>query len=601
MTSIIKRSELTAAVADSSLQVGTYVTDSDGLYQLVEEVPDVGFVIRQLNPDTLEAMNERKITYATLREYYHPLSLSMEEVKRLAERVLNGEPMEEATEVSDTALMATSSKENLLTLREEASRAALVASKVKEYARIIIRQRTAELEARLSGLNGVIEKMNKEIQRIDYIIQIVETYAGIKERVETLCTGTPAPQETPIVFRQAVIFLDEEMALIDDDFDWLKMDRFDKWLLTDDNFKKLLPDEKSMIACKPRRTEKTYVANDPIYNRIMNNPNFETLFLIRNGDCLYRIESEHIALYDRMFPNLDEYAKVREDEEKHWRKNTDSEYFRKRYIRVAYLMQGLLDRSDVFSPHSVTGSLINLEGFTDEQVQLRYELDTSRALSDGRPSPTEWINQQNKKLCEGKRVLLYNYKFDADMDFLRYYRSKYTAPELPDWGIYTLYNNPHHTAESAYCVYPYIIRYLPKSDYYKKRVQKEPIQVSADHHGGILNYDDASLDDVEYYLNSRLHRSQYYSFVRLMKAFKRCYLADLKVEQDYIRMLAGQIASRRLQPKAGFTAEQVARHAIDKVKSRLKWKRPITAKEKETYTLVERTLFSKEFLKKYFE
>ena len=40
--------------------------------------------------------------------------------------------------------------------------------------------------------------------------------------------------------------------------------------------------------------------------------------------------------------------------------------------------------------------------------------------------------------------------------------------------------------------------------------------------------------------------------------------------------------------------------ALDNIKNRLKWKRPVSSKEKETYTLVERKLFSKEFQAKYF-
>ena len=53
--------------------------------------------------------------------------------------------------------------------------------------------------------------------------------------------------------------------------------------------------------------------------------------------------------------------------------------------------------------------------------------------------------------------------------------------------------------------------------------------------------------------------------------------------------------------KENMTMEEPVVMAIEKVKGRLKWKRPITSKEKETYTLVTRTLFSKEYLKKYYQ
>ena len=66
-------------------------------------------------------------------------------------------------------------------------------------------------------------------------------------------------------------------------------------------------------------------------------------------------------------------------------------------------------------------------------------------------------------------------------------------------------------------------------------------------------------------------------------------------------MFVGQMMAKGLQPKDGITAESIVRVAIDTIKNRLKWKRPITAKEKETYTLVERTLFSQAFRNKYFK
>ena len=133
-----------------------------------------------------------------------------------------------------------------------------------------------------------------------------------------------------------------------------------------------------------------------------------------------------------------------------------------------------------------------------------------------------------------------------------------------------------------------------------KRKNRVSIRIAL-YKDGVLNYDDLKMEDVEYYLNSRLHRSQYYKFVRLLKEFKNIYLKELEAENEYIMMFVGQMMAKGLQPKDGITAESVVRKAIDTIKNRLKWKRPITAKEKETYTLVERTLFSQAFRTKYFK
>ena len=592
---IIKKEELQSAIVNTELKVGSYVTYHEELHLIAEETASGRFVLHRIHPETGAVMDKSEHSLGDLKEYYKPVCVPVEKVMELVLRILEGEELDEVQESDGTDLVALGGKGTLVALREEASQVALVAREVKHYAEIIIKQRTAELEARLKGVNDMIKTMNKQIQNLDYAIQIIETYAGIKECVEQLCSGASAAENVPVVFRQAVVFIDEELALIEDDFDYRKMEKFDKWLLENDNFKKFLPDEKCMVACKPRRTELEY-SDKAWLNAILNQPNFETLFLIRNGDNLYRLESEHIVLGDRMFPNQDEFMKEleREQREPFFREGY-TEQFQKRYTRVAFLMQGLMDRSDVFSPHSFNGSFIKAEGIETDAVKLLYELDESRALGDGRPSPEEWRRDLNGQLCEGKRVLLFGYSFDKRHDFVRYYKSEWTTPELPGDGVYTLYDNPEYK-EGGWRD-KHIIRYLPY-DYFKERKLRESIQVDI-RSGSVLNYDDASLDDVEYYLNSRLHRSKYYSFVKQLKAFKVLYLKDMAVENEYIQMMSGQVMSKGYQAKEGYTLESVVRKAIDTVKSRLKWKRPISAKEKETYTLVRKILFSKKFIDKY--
>lgn len=53
--------------------------------------------------------------------------------------------------------------------------------------------------------------------------------------------------------------------------------------------------------------------------------------------------------------------------------------------------------------------------------------------------------------------------------------------------------------------------------------------------------------------------------------------------------------------KDGLSREEIVQKALQTVKDRLKWKRPISSKERETYTLVRRTLFSENYRNKYFK
>lgn len=480
-----------------------------------------------------------------------------------------------------------------------------------------------DINEKLKGVNSVITKMTREIDKLVYVVQSIETYAGIKEEIVTIQTGEPANANTPIVIRQAVLFMDEEIALSDDDFDWRKVDKFDKWLVENDNFKYILPDAKSIVAIKPRRTDKEYTDNDGLYNYFLNKPNKATLFLIRNGDNLYRLESEHIKLDDRLFPNADEYQKAVEEEQNH---NLDENYLKKStliqrtYTKVAFLLQGLLDRSTVFSPHNSKANFLKFDGFDDKSVILSYELDSSRYITDGHPSVQDWMHNLNSKLSEGKRIVLvkssqfgefqgYNFNEGA---FLRTYMNDYFKPEYPGNGIYTLKKNSLYNSKDEYYFMTqrntcrYCISYKPDGEAYSwengytRRKNKVNIAVDINAHLGILNYDDLDIDDLEYYLNCRLYRSKYFTYIRLLKTAKLIVEQEKKVESDFITLLEGECIKANLSPKDGIEIHSIVEMALKVVKDRLKWKRPVSSKEKETYTLVKRTLFSAKFKEKYF-
>lgn len=636
MADIIKHTDLLAASTSShkGFRVGDYITDrhSNSFYKIdgTEKVSHnehetLYYVCIGINPITLLPDGEdRKMSENELNEYYHVLSIDAVKVRDIAHKVMfEGAEVEQFEESGENALMTLGNKQSLISLRESIERSQAIVSATQEYCKLIRTQLMSDIQKKLDGVNEIVRKMSREISKLNYVIQTIETYAGIKEEIITVQSGEPASEDTPIVIRQAVMFMDEEIALFDDDFDWRKIDKFDSWLVDNDNFKTLLPDEKSIVAIKPRRKDKEYAKNDAWYNFVMNQPNHVTLFLIRNGENLYRLESEHIALSDRMFPNLDEYAKVIEEESKViWRSNDDdkeSDRMRRRYTKIAFLLQGLLDRSDVFSPHNVKCSFLKYEGLDSKAIEMRYELDTSHLLSDGRPSVTDWIKQLNEKLTEGKRIVLvtsgrwdeyrYGYTF-SEKNFLRYYSSEFSQPDFPSDGIYSLKKNPQYKA-SEYFDYPrtsqpYCFSYLPDNDTYSwtegfiKRKNKVNIAINLKN-SGIINYDDLDLNELEYYLNNRLYRSQYYLYVRLLKAAKQIILYEKKQEQDFVSMLAGQCICEGLEPKDGKDLEDIIGIALQTVKDRLKWKRPISSKEKETYTLVKRTLFSKAFVSKHFK
>lgn len=623
----ITKADLALEMCSDDYAVGTYLhyvgCQDKELYRIVEQKSDKQFMIAQIDLATMSEKSLHQTSLDSLKQYYRIVKVDINKLHSLALRLLDGDEIEDlgvsASDEDGTSLMHLGDKATLVALRGEIAKAQEVAEMIRRQSQCIVDEMHRKMMEKVNKLNGVISTMQNQMSRIDYVIQTIETYAGIKESVVTLQKGVPADGSFPVVIRQAVIYLDEEMALIDPEFDWQKMESFDNWLLTNDNYKTLLPDIKSIVAIKPRRKDKRYTDGstfkDAYHNWTMNEPNHVTLFLIRNGENLYRLGSEHIALLDRMFPNPGEYAGIM-DKEKNDRfvsSNDDlreSAQFRKLYTKVSFLLQGLFERSDVFSPHNFTGSLIKMEGL-EGHVEMNFELDTERQLSDGHPDFKDWLAGLNAGLSEGKRVMVVKagmnhsgYEF-CKKDFVVYYSGEWNLPGYPMDGVYTLYkSNPKGYDKYYEERHPFIVKFMSTEPSYtwgdiKERKNRTSIHVNPEELG-ILNYDDLKMEDVDYYLNSRLHRSQYSTFVVMLQKVKKIMMDEQVKEQDFIGMLVGQVLSRGLSIKEGYTYEGVARKALETVKNRLKWKRPVSSKEKETYTLVERTLFSQAYINKYF-
>ena len=135
---IIKKEELQSAIVEKTFEVGSYVTYHEELHFIAEETKPGRFLLQRIHPETKEVMDTHETGLESLKEYYSPVNVSIEKVRELALRILDGEEMETAEESDGTELMAMGGKETLVALREEAMRSALVAEKVKRYAEIII-------------------------------------------------------------------------------------------------------------------------------------------------------------------------------------------------------------------------------------------------------------------------------------------------------------------------------------------------------------------------------------------------------------------------------------------------------------------------------
>ena len=261
----------------------------------------------------------------------------------------------------------------------------------------------------------------------------IELYCGIQETVVQIADGEPAPATEKIAIRQLMLYMDEE-TLFDyqsGGMDFKSLQKFDRWVAKPENLRRIIPEPKGIVAFRVRRQAKDYGSPASIADILVHlnwdAENLETYLLIRNGERAYRIASSinfsprlvpmRGEIGEKQFKTIDErWVHDREDPSKTVREEKlitpdHIEYDKivakldailRQYNRIVIVIQGLLDRSTVLSPHPPVH--LAVPGQIDEWIRL------VRDEEDGLPANQitfeEYQKQLNSTLCRGKWVYI---------------------------------------------------------------------------------------------------------------------------------------------------------------------------------------------------
>jgi hypothetical protein len=258
------------------------------------------------------------------------------------------------------------------------------------------------------------ERLGKSMTSLDERLFALELYAGLVESVTQIRKGKPADAETPITIRQMLRYMDEE-TLIDYDkggMDFGNIKDFDRWVSRDENLHRVAPETRCVVAFRIRRNYKDYGECSSIGHALAhmrwNEANMSTYLLMRNGDQVWRLTSEQ-DFSPRLLPLRDELHKPFTEQSYNWKKSDydeneikpdDFEYdehvearrkVMMKYNRIVFLVQGILDRSQVFKPHPVI--TLTDEAHLERYVRLVYD------EQDGLPqaNPPEWEQYRDEK------------------------------------------------------------------------------------------------------------------------------------------------------------------------------------------------------------
>ncbi len=369
------------------------------------------------------------------------LTMSIEEYLKEVQGIMSGEialvEYDDNQDISEeTGLMHVKSKEYLSSLKDSMEvrrqRAELMAKGVG----LQLEAKRRELEKLKDNLNAIALSFKKKVEQIEKVIWTIELYLGIEEDIVQIQDGPSAGVNDAINFWQRTGYMDEEVGDPMNDrkgLDFNSIQDFDSWVLKYSpfykkfNYELLIPQQKGLITLRVRREKKQY-SDNPWLNAMINQENMKTYILIRNGQRLYRIWGD-ITIHPKLFPNRDELQELKDKwdylvdreegkdvkllEERFNPNNNlwqgditkekeaiNNQLFK--YKQYMIMLQGLLDRTEIFHPVPTNINLMSTEALENNYVNFVYE--DSLKLTDGRLSFSAWQKSINKGLSVGDRV-----------------------------------------------------------------------------------------------------------------------------------------------------------------------------------------------------
>lgn len=288
-------------------------------------------------------------------------------------------------------------------------------------------------------LTASVESMKDAIGEIEDRIFNVSLYAGLVEDAVCCADGAPAPIDAKLHVMQRQLYMDEE-CLLNYTAGGMEFDdiaEFDAWLARPENRDRILPFPRTLVAMCVRRNVKDRDWDGSLLSAYINiraaQADKFTFLYVRNGEQLWRISCEmefgamifpDKAIYDPSEPKMvqmfggsvhaiitqreydDRYAEWERTPKKdrwprhHFRPedwkpfDQTNVYFDecmatisdqiKEYNRVAIIIQGLFDRSQVLHPHATVETWTPV-GF-NRAIQLVY--DAQMVLDQG--APPDW-------------------------------------------------------------------------------------------------------------------------------------------------------------------------------------------------------------------
>lgn len=568
---------------EQSPQIGNYYSstkyiDSTCIIKLIDYANDAKTCFKVQEFDTVN-MCWRKhynLSISDLKQYYNKLLITdfdklIEQAHKLLANELQFDDEQTDQAQSNTTVLATKhDQQTLLAMSDSLDAKHHELQCISDMAQLIIKQQQDKLQNVLKQFNQHLQVIKKQLTVVMKAIALLELYMGEKTEIVQLTDGEASKSET-LSIRQLTLYMDEEMCdykgyWSSNGADYHDIEEFDKWLNVTSNRDKVIPEDLSVVVFKPRRFDKRY-ASDSMVNAIMNQWNHTTYILYRDGDCLYRVYSEHVQCGQTVFPKQSELNKMVSDA-----KYKDSlEDLHYDVTKFMILINNLVYQC---SPRLQT----SIDCLKMQNCQYIYDAEPS--LTDGHISWKEFISSINHKTKVGSRILWVGAADHQHKQwrFKRWYASEWSCPSFPETQIHNV--TEVRSESNKLNDYDFAFKYKPtfSSSGYD---QTQYISFYFDYYDSWILYDELDIPTIDFYINNRVERVQYASMLPILQNLKQMLLKDLEQEQQFAKMFVGQ------HPQI---SEEQVMDAIKWWKTKNEWKRSLSCDDAKAYRMIQKHL-----------
>lgn len=542
--------------------------------------------------DKWEDQGETIGTY-DLKNYYVRVLGDVSELVESSHRALNGDlsvmpQLEEDDLPQEPGLVSRNvQSEVLVGIVDKLSVLKNRSEELTYIANCIIESQKNSLMQTVIKMEGMVREFHSRIEKVMKVISMIELYLGVNEELMQISEGEKADPAEPLTLRQLVLYMDEETALMGyrcDGYDYEDIEKFDEWLLDPKNRDIVIPEKRSIVVFKPRRKDKNY-SDDFYFNKVRNQWNHVSYILMRNGDNLYRVFSTNFSVSDTVFPRKAELEELMKNQDEGRDISMKVDNLQTRGMKFAMFVNGLFDRSDIMYP--IDGKV---DMFKMDESPIRIVYDAEPSLTSGHKSWKEFIREVNSSVGEGSRVYLPWRKRITEENvyrrLVRFYSGEFSIPKGPSSGMYQVekYRFPNDPGRESLC-----IKYNPEGEYWdsfssewKERKNRITYLLDEDdlNYGGVINYDNVTFEEIDYYLKSRVDRSNYLEMFKPLIGLRDELLKDIEKEKDFVKMVEGETGK----------SESEVWEVLRWWKLKNKWKRSLTSDDSKAYRMIVKKL-----------